>query len=150
MQQRQRHKHAKLLKKLTNACTKRGYQPYWSTQRAMGGEGHLGVTDHNRRIVRIAKDQDPDQQIGVLCHELAHIELDHRHRHQPWTRGSQPGAEVEAETVACLVCEGLGVPRAHFSRDYIRGYGVKGGGHYDADHVKALTTGQKLLKELTA
>jgi hypothetical protein len=60
----------------------------------------------------------------TLFHEVAHIVLGHTEESQTMTDddGRTPGdiREVEAECVALICCESLGMPGAEFSRGYIQ------------------------------
>jgi len=65
----------------------------------------------------------------TLAHELAHIILGHTGDGDLSDSDSTPRdiREVEAEAVALLCCESLGLPGAEFSRGYIQAY-LKAGG----------------------
>lgn len=61
----------------------------------------------------------------TLCHELAHVVLGHTAEAMADTSERTPRdiREVEAECVALLCCESLGLPGAEFSRGYIQNWG---------------------------
>jgi antirestriction protein ArdC len=60
----------------------------------------------------------------TLFHELAHVELGHTGQGEVNDSEGVPRslAEVEAESVALIVCESLGLPGADCARGYIQGW----------------------------
>lgn len=76
-----------------------------------------GVTDWNRRDVVVRASLPGAQRFKTAIHELAHIRL-----HEPDSDG-RPSCrgivEVEAESVAYMVCAGLGIDSAGYSLGYV-------------------------------
>jgi len=76
-----------------------------------------GVTDWNRRDVVVRASLPGAQRFKTAVHELAHIRL-----HEPNSDG-RPSCrgivEVEAESVAYMVCAGLGIDSAGYSLPYV-------------------------------
>ena len=76
-----------------------------------------GITDWGDRTVVVRESLPGAQRFKTAVHELAHIRL-----HEP-TSGDRPecrGAiEVEAESVAYMVCAALGVDSAGYSLPYV-------------------------------
>jgi hypothetical protein len=72
-----------------------------------------GDCSHVLRRIRVSSELPPAHQLKTLAHELAHAVL-----HGPEFQGSRSLAELEAESVAYVVCQELGVE----SRDYSFGY----------------------------
>jgi hypothetical protein len=76
-----------------------------------------GVTDWRDRTVVVRKTMPGAQRFKTAVHELAHIRL-----HEP-TSGDRPNCrgivEVEAESVAYMVCASLGVDSAGYSLPYV-------------------------------
>jgi len=76
-----------------------------------------GETDFlARQVIVAAEDRSPAAQAKTLAHELAHILLhargfENRHR-----------AEVEAESVAFLVCHSFGLDSMDYSLGYVSGW----------------------------
>jgi hypothetical protein len=65
----------------------------------------------------------------TLFHELAHVVLGHTAQaslNDGSERTPRSLGEVEAECVALLCCESLGLPGAKFSRGYIQSFGSDG------------------------
>ena len=76
-----------------------------------------GVTDWTRRDVVVRASLPGAQRFKTAIHELAHIRL-----HEPNSDG-RPSCrgvvEVEAESVAYMVCAGLGIDSAGYSLPYV-------------------------------
>lgn len=93
-----------------------------------------GQTDYNTHQVLIADDNEPAQQLKTLLHEWAHVNLDHDTRN-----GLPPQVrEVEAESVAYLLSETIGLESQVYSVPYIAGWAAG-----DVDLVEA--TAQQVL-----
>lgn len=95
----------------------------------VGRAGANGVTTYDTRTVVVRDDLAPAQQAKTTAHELAHVLL-----HSP-DRGQRPDravCEIEAESVAYLVCGSHGLA----SDDYSFGY-VATWANGDTDTVRA-------------
>ena len=77
-----------------------------------------GRTDWTTRIVTVRPDLEPSQRTKTLAHELAHVRL-HDPQRSPETRMSRERMEVEAESVAYLVCAHVGVDSATYTVPYV-------------------------------
>jgi len=75
-----------------------------------------GISAGGKVIVR--KGLPPAEEFSVLAHELAH-ELLHRDEDEPLSRTVR---ETEAEAVAFVVCQGVGLEAVNAAADYIRLY----------------------------
>ena len=79
-----------------------------------------GITDYERRQVVVRASLPGAQRFKTAVHELAHIRL-----HEPTSQG-HPNCrglvEVEAESVAFMVCASLGVDSAGYSLPYVAGW----------------------------
>jgi hypothetical protein len=77
-----------------------------------------GRTDWRARTVTIRPDLEPAQRTKTLAHELAHVRL-----HDPLGdaahRSTRPQMEVEAESVAYLVCAHTGIETAQYTIPYV-------------------------------
>jgi len=93
-----------------------------------------GQTNYLTRQVLIADDLEPAQQLKTLLHEWAHVNLDHE------TRNELPRdvREVEAESVAYLLGQTIGLDSQAYSVPYIAGWASG-----DLDLVR--TTAQQVL-----
>ncbi len=77
--------------------------------------GANGVTDFAARTVRVRADVDDLQATKTLCHELAHVLL-----HEPAPVAvPRARAEVEAESVAYVVCQRAGMDSTDYSLPYV-------------------------------
>lgn len=89
-----------------------------------------GMTDMARRHVTIRGDLSGAQRFKTAVHELAHIRL-----HEPGSDGRpdcRGVVEVEAESVAYMVCASVGIDSADYSLPYVAAW--SGG---DLDQVAA-------------
>lgn len=79
--------------------------------------GANGVTDFLARTVQVRADMDDAARVKTLAHELAHIELGHEDRRPD---GLHRGiGEVEAESVALMVCASFGLDSAEYTVPYV-------------------------------
>jgi hypothetical protein len=78
--------------------------------------GANGLTDHRERTVRVRDDVSGAQAVKTLCHELAHVLLHPDTTTYFQCRGV---SEVEAESVAYLVCQAAGLATDNYSWPYI-------------------------------
>ena len=82
---------------------------------ALGGAN--GVTDFLARMVQVRADMDDAVRVRTLAHELAHIELGHEDRRPD---GLHRGiGEVEAESVALMVCASFGLDSTDYTVPYV-------------------------------
>jgi len=78
--------------------------------------GANGCTDHSVRTVRVRDDVSDAQAAKTLAHELAHVMLHPDTAEYFQCRGR---SEVEAESVAYLVCQAAGLSTDGYSWPYI-------------------------------
>jgi antirestriction protein ArdC len=76
-----------------------------------------GWVDFDTRTVRVREDVDDAQAVKTLVHELAHITCEHETRDI-----RRATAEVEAESVACLVAAMAGLDTLPYSVPYVAGW----------------------------
>jgi hypothetical protein len=82
-----------------------------------GDCGPANATTHFlARTVVVRSDLSPRQAVKSLCHEVAHTLL---HDGTEYAKGCRGIAEVEAESVAYLVCSQAGVVTDHYSFPYV-------------------------------
>lgn len=87
--------------------------------------GANGYTRFGDRVVRVRDDVDMAQAAKTLGHELGHIRADHETRFLGRGRSSvicQGVAEVEAESIAYLVMNSVGVQCDGYSVPYVAGW----------------------------
>lgn len=78
--------------------------------------GANGYTNHTTRTVRVRDDVDDAQAVKTLAHELGHVLL---HDNTDRTSDDRPRMEIEAESVAYLVCHQLGIASDDYSFAYL-------------------------------
>jgi antirestriction protein ArdC len=87
----------------------------FTVERGDCGEAN-GWTNYASRIVRVRADVTDAQALKTLIHEAAHVAM---HEHDQTCRGR---IEVEAESVAFLVCSALGLATDGYSFPYVAGW----------------------------
>jgi antirestriction protein ArdC len=98
--------------------------------------GVNGDCSHEKQRIRVEVRNDPRQQVKTLAHELAHAIL-HASRELPRER-----MELEAESVAYMVCADLGIDTAAYSFGYVATWA--GGGD---EARKALTESAQRIQK---
>ncbi|NHN55843.1 serine/arginine repetitive matrix protein 2 [Calidifontibacter sp. DB0510] len=82
---------------------------------ALGGAN--GVTDFVAHTVTVRADMDDAARVKTLAHELGHVALDHGDR---GPQGLHRGiGEVEAESVALMVCTAFGLDSTGYTVPYV-------------------------------
>lgn len=79
-------------------------------------DGANGYTNHTTRTVRVRDDVDDIQAVKTLAHELGHVLL---HDNTDRTNDDRSRMEIEAESVAYLVCHHLGIISDDYSFAYL-------------------------------
>jgi hypothetical protein len=77
-----------------------------------------GRTDWLARTVTVRPDLEPAQRTKTLAHELAHVRL-HDPTNDQAQRSSRSRMEVEAESVAYLVCAHTGIDATQYTLPYV-------------------------------
>jgi hypothetical protein len=99
--------------------------------------GANGDTDFGAGRIRVAASNDEAQQVKTLAHEIGHALL-----HDPTGIGAREltraQRELEAESVAYVICRALGVASDDYSFGYVVGW--SGGGDEAIRGIKASTT----------
>ncbi len=96
-----------------------------------------GDCSHALRRIRVRQELSAAHKLKTLAHELAHAVL-----HGPDFRDSRALAELEAESVAYLVCQEFGVDSSRYSFGYVATW--SGGGPEAARLISA--TGGRILR----
>jgi antirestriction protein ArdC len=106
--------------------------------------GANGVTDFVARTVRVRDDVDELQSTKTLCHELAHVLL-----HGPEGDAVASNvAEVEAESVAYVVCQAAGMATTDYSLPYLARWSRGDVGLIMATADRVLITARTILRTL--
>lgn len=98
----------------------------WGVEEVEDLDGANGSCTHSQRLIRIVADRSPEQRVKTLIHELAHADL-----HGPDVTMPTGAKEVEAESVAFVVCSALGIDSDSYSFPYIASWASEAGA--DAD-----------------
>jgi antirestriction protein ArdC len=104
-----------------------------------------GRTDFVARVVRVRADVEGAQAAKTLAHELGHVLL---HEGTEYSTGCRGRAEVEAESVAYLVCAGVELATDAYSFPYVT---MWSGGKPEAVRETAgrvITAARAILDEL--
>jgi antirestriction protein ArdC len=67
------------------------------------------------RLIRLQRGLAPAQRVKTLAHELAHSDL----HHDGYIGTPRPLAELEAESVAFIVCQAVGIDSGEYSFGYL-------------------------------
>lgn len=89
-----------------------------SFRKTKGEKGSYSPGQH--RIV-ISNELSEIQTVKTLVHELAHSRLHHRKGADP-VKKDRPTTEIEAESVAFVVCQHLGLDTSNYSFEYLAGW----------------------------
>ena len=107
-------------------------------------QGANGVTDFAARTVRVRDDVDELQATKTLCHELAHALM-----HDPERDAVASNvAEVEAESVAYVVCQAAGMATTDYSLPYLARWSRGDVGLITATTERVLITARTILRTL--
>ena len=99
--------------------------------------GRRGDCSHVLRRIRVDQRLSPGPKVKTLGHELAHAIL-----HGPEFTGSRELAELEAESVAYVVCQQLGLDSSAYSFGYVASWA--GSGAAAARQISR--SGQRILR----
>lgn len=99
-----------------------------------------GWYNRSERSITVLTDRTPAQQFKTLCHELGHSML-----HADGDHHSSPEREVEAESVAFVVCHALGLDASDASFNYVAIWGSRNAGDKDAAKL-VMTSGARITK----
>jgi DNA primase catalytic core len=106
-------------------------------------DGANGYTYFSQRVIRVRADVDDAQAARTLAHELGHVGLHDPGRENRTTRDCRGVVEVEAESVAYLVCASAGISTEDYTFPYIAGWASQVGGRDPASVVAE--TGHRVL-----
>jgi hypothetical protein len=105
--------HAHLLAGLEREASEAGY----AVERRNQMPGHAkGFVDHERHLIALSSTLEPNGQVAVLVHELAHV---HGARYKDFGRA---GAEVVAETAAFIALSAARLDTRAQSIPYVSGW----------------------------
>ncbi len=105
---------AMVISGLVEVITGEGFS-YAISDMPVGHETSNGVTDFNARSVLVRPDISPAATTKTTAHEAAHVLL-HEPSGEPVDRRR---AEIEAESVAYIVCTAAGIDSSEYSLPYV-------------------------------
>lgn len=109
---------------LINAVSDEDYSVGYATKEELGS-GCYGLCNHKEKRILLLDGMSDLQEISTLVHECAHALA-----HNPYKKNfegltelpSRDIKEVEAESIACVVCSHLGLDTENFNFSYISGW----------------------------
>ena len=105
-----------------------------------------GRTHFLSRTVVVRADLPPAQALKTLAHELAHVRLHEAAEHR---QGGRAVAEVEAESVAYLVCAAAGIESAAYSFPYVARWADGDVALVRSTASRAVACAQRIIDQLT-
>lgn len=106
---------------------------------ATGIGGANGRTNYQTRIVSVRADMDDAAQTKTLAHELGHVLLHDR------TGDDRARMEIEAESVAYLVCHQLGIATDDYSFAYLARWSNGNTNLIRATAERAITCARRII-----
>jgi antirestriction protein ArdC len=104
--------------------------------------GANGYTDPLAKVVRIRDEVSDAQAVKTLCHELGHVLL---HCHDFDYAGCRGTAEIEAESVAFVVCGVSGLDSAPYTGAYVAGWAAGDVKKVRASAERVVSTASSIL-----
>lgn len=104
--------------------------------------GANGFTDYTTRTVRVRDDVDDAQAVKTLAHELGHVLL---HDTTDRTATDRVRMEIEAESVAYLVCQHLSITSDDYSFAYLARWSNGDTDLIRATAERAITCARRIL-----
>lgn len=114
----------KILKSLKNIINKNGYQLKYVTINEIDKDCY-GLCNHKNKEIKLRDDLSDLQMISTCIHECGHL-LAHSSPREDF-KGltnieTRQIKEIEAESIACVVCNYLGLDTSNFNFSYISGW----------------------------
>lgn len=113
-----------ILQGLVNTVAEDGYSVRYASKEELG-EGCYGLCNHKEKEILLLEGMPDLQEVSTLVHECGHALA-----HNPYKKNfegitelpSRDIKEVEAESIACVVCSHLGLDTKDFNFSYITGW----------------------------
>ena len=114
----------KILKGLRKVAKDNGFSISYATKEELG-EGCYGLCNHGTHEIKILEGMSDLQEISTTVHECGHALAHSAYRED--FEGLTPSEkreikEIEAESIACVVCTFLGLDTQNFNFSYITGW----------------------------
>jgi antirestriction protein ArdC len=114
----------KILKGLADVVKEKGYTISYATAEELG-QGVYGLCDRENHRIKILEGMSDLQEVSTTVHECGHAlaHTDYRKDFEGLTPMEKKEIkEVEAESIACVVCTFLGLDTQNFNFSYIAGW----------------------------
>ena len=113
-----------IIQGLVNTVSEEGYTVSYATKEELR-EGCYGLCNHKEKKILLLEGMSDLQEVSTLVHECGHALA-----HNPYKKDfegltelpSRDIKEVEAESIACVVCSHLGLDTENFNFAYIAGW----------------------------
>lgn len=113
-----------IMKGLTEAVAKKGFTVGYADEKTLG-KGCYGLCNHKEKKILLLEGMSDLQTVSTMVHESGHALA-----HGPYRSGfegltakeKREIKEVEAESIACVVCYHLGLDTENFNFSYISGW----------------------------
>ncbi len=113
-----------IIKGITDVVSKKGFTVAYATENELG-KGCYGLCNHSEKKILLLEGMSDLQTVSTLVHEAGHALA-----HGPYREGFEGLTiaerreikEVEAESIACVVCSHLGLDTENFNFSYISGW----------------------------
>jgi antirestriction protein ArdC len=115
---------ATILEGLRKVVERKGFTISYATQEELGS-GTYGLCNHNTHEIKILENMSDLQEISTTVHECGHAlaHSSYREDFEGLTQNEKREIkEVEAESIACVVCTYLGLDTENFNFSYITGW----------------------------
>lgn len=114
-----------ILNGLENVISTKGFSFEYATEEELGS-GCYGLCNHQEKKIKLLKGMSDVQTVSTAIHECGHA-LAHGTNYHKGFEGLTPNEkreikEVEAESIACVVCSHLGLNNENFNFSYITGW----------------------------
>ncbi len=113
-----------ILESLREIANDSGYEFSYSKLNELG-ENCYGLCNHSTKQIKILEGLSDLQEISTSIHELGHMLAHSRYREDfngLTLKEKREIKEVEAESIACIVCSYLGLDTENFNFSYICGW----------------------------
>ncbi len=113
-----------IMKALTATVAKRGYTVDFADEKTLG-KGCYGLCNHKKKQILLLEGMSDLQTVSTMVHESGHALAHGAHRQDfecLTASEKREIKEVEAESIACVVCSYLGLDTENFNFSYISGW----------------------------
>ncbi len=113
-----------IIKGLTDVVSKKGYTFRYATEEELG-KGCYGMCKYDTKEILVLENMSDLQTVSTLVHECGHALAHGPYRENFEGLKELPDRdirEVEAESIACVVCSHLGLDTSNFNFSYISGW----------------------------